>query len=163
MIAPASCMLTCCCSFNTDRGFHCSSSLLVIPTRSDLGSTERDAGDHGTRTTPSRTCLLPCPEPTMPIAKLEHPDMQYRFLGNSGLRVSVISLGGWLTHGGHTGDEIALETIRAAYDRGVNFFDSAEGYAGGRAETLLGRAVKHFGWEREDLGASELARSAEDL
>lgn len=84
-------------------------------------------------------------------AKLPHPDMLYRFLGNSGLRISVISLGGWLTHGGHTGDEIALQTMKAAYDGGVNFFDSAEGYAGGRAEKLLGKAVKEFGWDREDL------------
>ena len=91
-------------------------------------------------------------EPTAkPQAKLPHPDMIYRFLGNSGLKISVISLGGWLTHGGHTGDEIALQTIKAAYDGGVNFFDSAEGYAGGRAEILLGKAVKHFGWDREDI------------
>ena len=77
--------------------------------------------------------------------------MLYRFLGNSGLKISVLSLGGWLTHGGHTGDEIALATIKAAYDGGVNFFDSAEGYAGGRAEILLGKAIKQFGWDREDL------------
>lgn len=87
----------------------------------------------------------------MAPAKPEHPDMIYRFLGHSGLRVSAISLGGWLTHGGHTGDETALETIKAAYDGGINFFDSAEGYAGGRAELLLGRAVRHFGWDRDDL------------
>lgn len=49
-----------------------------------------------------------------------------------------------LTHGGHTGDEIALQTMKAAYDGGVNFFDSAEAYAAGRAEILLGKAVKHF-------------------
>lgn len=87
----------------------------------------------------------------MAPAKLEHPAMKYRFLGNSGLRVSVISLGGWLTHGGHTGDEISLATIKAAYDGGVNFFDSAEGYSGGRAELLLGKAVRHFKWDRDDL------------
>jgi len=79
------------------------------------------------------------------------PPMQYRFLGRSGLKISVISLGGWLTHGGHTGDQIALECMKRAYDLGVNFFDSAEGYAAGRAETLLGKAIKEFGWEREDL------------
>jgi len=79
------------------------------------------------------------------------PPMQYRFLGRSGLKISVISLGGWLTHGGHTGDELALQTMKRAYECGVNFFDSAEGYAAGRAETLLGKAIKQFGWEREDL------------
>lgn len=85
------------------------------------------------------------------LAKQPHPNMIYRFLGNSGLRISVISLGGWLTHGGHTGDEIALETMKAAYDGGVNFFDSAEGYAAGRAEVLLGKAVKKYGWDRDDI------------
>jgi len=84
-------------------------------------------------------------------AKLPHPKMIYRFLGNSGLKISVISLGGWLTHGGHTGEEIALETIKACYDGGVNFFDSAEGYAGGRAEILLGKAVRRYGWDRDDV------------
>ena len=79
--------------------------------------------------------------------------MEYRFLGNSGLKISVISLGGWLTHGenAHASNEIALETIRRAYELGVNFFDSAEGYNGGRAETLLGEAVRKFGWDREDV------------
>jgi len=85
------------------------------------------------------------------MAKMPHPKMMYRFLGNSGLRVSVISLGGWLTHGGHSGDDASYETLKAAYDGGVNFFDSAEGYAGGRAETLLGNAVKKFGWDRDHL------------
>jgi hypothetical protein len=50
--------------------------------------------------------------------------MQYRFLGNTGTKVSVISLGGWLTHGGHTGNEVAKQTMKAAYEAGVNFFDS---------------------------------------
>ncbi|TDL16730.1 voltage-dependent potassium channel, beta subunit [Rickenella mellea] len=84
-------------------------------------------------------------------AKLPHPNMLYRFLGNSGLKISVISLGGWLTHGGHTDDDIAFATLKAAYDGGVNFFDSAEEYAGGRAETVLGKALKHFAWDREDV------------
>lgn len=87
----------------------------------------------------------------MAPAKLEHSSMVYRFLGRSGLRVSVISLGGWLTHGGHTGEDIALATIKAAYDGGVNFFDSAEQYASGKAEILLGKAVRHHGWDRDDL------------
>ena len=50
--------------------------------------------------------------------------MQYRFLGNTGTKVSVIALGGWLTHGGHTGNEVAKQTMKAAYAAGVNFFDS---------------------------------------
>lgn len=50
--------------------------------------------------------------------------MQYRFLGNTGTKVSCIALGGWLTHGGHTGNEVAKQTMKAAYAAGVNFFDS---------------------------------------
>lgn len=59
------------------------------------------------------------------------PKMQYRFLGRSGLQVSVISLGGWVTYGGHVGDQIAFDCMKAAYDVGINFFDCAEAYAGG--------------------------------
>jgi hypothetical protein len=55
---------------------------------------------------------------------MDSTKMQYRFLGNTGTKVSVISLGGWLTHGGHTGNEVAKQTMKAAYEAGVNFFDS---------------------------------------
>jgi predicted aldo/keto reductase-like oxidoreductase len=55
------------------------------------------------------------------------PKMQYRFLGRSGLQVSVISLGGWVTYGGSVGDQLAMDCMKAAFDAGVNFFDCAEG------------------------------------
>lgn len=58
---------------------------------------------------------------------MDSTKMQYRFLGNTGTKVSVISLGGWLTHGGHTGNEVAKQTMKAAYEAGVNFFDSVSG------------------------------------
>lgn len=83
------------------------------------------------------------------MAKMPHPKMIYRFLGNSGLRVSVVGLGG--AHRGHIADDIVYETFKAAYDAGVNFFDSAEAYNAGRAETLLGNAIKKYGWDRDDL------------
>lgn len=77
--------------------------------------------------------------------------MQYRFLGRSGLQVSVISLGGWVTYGGHVGDQIAFDCMKAAYDVGINFFDCAEGYAEGKSEEVMGQAIKKFGWKRNDL------------
>ena len=68
--------------------------------------------------------------------------MHYRRLGRSGLKVSEISLGAWITFGGQLGEEAASELIHAAYDQGVNFFDNADMYAGGQAEVLMGRAIK---------------------
>ncbi|EKV12924.1 Aldo/keto reductase, putative [Penicillium digitatum] len=79
------------------------------------------------------------------------PEMQYRFLGRTGLKVSVISLGSWLTYGGHVGNETALECMKVAYDAGVNFFDTAEVYSGGKSEIVLGEAIKKFGWKQNDL------------
>ncbi|KIW80332.1 hypothetical protein Z517_06947 [Fonsecaea pedrosoi CBS 271.37] len=79
------------------------------------------------------------------------PKMQYRFLGRSGLQVSAISLGGWVTYGDAVGDEIAFECMKAAYDVGINFFDCAEGYADGKSEVVMGKAIKKYGWKRNDL------------
>ncbi|KAI5803547.1 NADP-dependent oxidoreductase domain-containing protein [Peziza echinospora] len=77
--------------------------------------------------------------------------MQYRLLGRSGLKVSVLSLGGWLTYGGTTENEITYECMKAAYDAGINFFDSAEGYAAGKSEVVMGEAIRKYGWKRPDL------------
>ncbi|KAH7402278.1 NADP-dependent oxidoreductase domain-containing protein [Phaeosphaeria sp. MPI-PUGE-AT-0046c] len=79
------------------------------------------------------------------------PEMEYRFVGKSGLQISAISLGGWLTYGGHVGDDNTFACLKAAYDAGINFFDCAEGYAKGESEKVMGRAIKHFGWSRSDL------------
>jgi len=77
--------------------------------------------------------------------------MQYRFLGRSGLQVSAISLGGWLTYGGHVENENTFACMKAAYDTGINFFDCAEGYAGGESEKVMGEAIRKYGWKRNDL------------
>lgn len=77
--------------------------------------------------------------------------MEYRFLGRSGLQVSAISLGGWLTYGGHVENENTFACMKAAFDVGMNFFDCAEGYAGGESERVMGEAIKKFGWKRNDL------------
>jgi voltage-dependent potassium channel beta subunit len=77
--------------------------------------------------------------------------MEYRFLGRSGLQVSALSLGAWVTYGGQVGEETALECMKAAYEAGVNFFDNAEAYADGKAETVMGSVIKKVGWRRRDL------------
>ncbi|HNB54162.1 MAG TPA: aldo/keto reductase [Anaerolineales bacterium] len=77
--------------------------------------------------------------------------MEYRFLGNSGLKVSALSLGAWVTYGGQVGEEIAYECMTAAVEAGVNFFDNAEAYADGNAEIVMGNVLKRTGWKRSDL------------
>jgi voltage-dependent potassium channel beta subunit len=77
--------------------------------------------------------------------------MEYRYLGRSGLQVSALSLGAWVTYGGQVGEEVALECMTAAYEAGVNFFDNAETYARGQAETVMGNVLKKTGWKRSDL------------
>jgi voltage-dependent potassium channel beta subunit len=74
--------------------------------------------------------------------------MQYRRLGCSGVRVSALSLGSWVTYHNQVGTDAAVEMLAAAYDAGVNFFDNAEVYAGGHSETIMGQALKRLGWPR---------------
>ena len=56
-----------------------------------------------------------------------------------------------MTYGGHVGDQIAFDCMKTAYDAGINFFDCAEAYAGGKSEEVMGQAIKKFGWKRNDL------------
>lgn len=70
--------------------------------------------------------------------------MQYRRLGNTGLKVSEISLGSWLTYGGYVAEENAIRTIHKAYDLGINFFDTANVYMRGEAEKVVAKAIKSF-------------------
>lgn len=70
--------------------------------------------------------------------------MRYRHLGDSGLKVSVIGLGSWLTYGGPVEEDSARACIAAAYERGVNLFDTANVYARDRAEEVVGRALARF-------------------
>ena len=74
--------------------------------------------------------------------------MQYRHLGRSGLRVSALSLGSWVTYHNQVDSGSAVELMAAAFDGGVNFFDNAEAYAGGRSEEVMGRALKTLAWPR---------------
>lgn len=75
--------------------------------------------------------------------------MEYRRLGKSGLQVSALSFGAWVTFGQQYGVAEALEIMSAAYDRGCNFFDNAEVYAKGQAETIMGEALHKSGWRRD--------------
>ena len=74
--------------------------------------------------------------------------MQYRRMGDSGLKLSVLSFGSWITFGGQMGLDESLECMQNARDAGVNFFDNAEVYAGGQAEQVMGDALAEFGWPR---------------
>ncbi|MGO1003058.1 aldo/keto reductase [Lysobacter sp. CA196] len=67
--------------------------------------------------------------------------MQYRRLGSSGLQISALSFGAWVTFGAQIGRDTARELIAAAWDHGINFFDNAEGYANGEAERVMGEAI----------------------
>jgi voltage-dependent potassium channel beta subunit len=77
--------------------------------------------------------------------------MEYRHLGSSGLQISALSFGAWVTFAQQYGEDIAHDCMQAAYDAGVNFFDNAEAYAGGRAETVMGNVLQRAGWKRSDL------------
>ena len=74
--------------------------------------------------------------------------MNYRHLGRSGLRVSTLSLGSWVTYANQVDVRSAMEMLAAAMDAGVNFFDNAEAYAGGESESVMGEAFRRLGWPR---------------
>jgi len=74
--------------------------------------------------------------------------MPYNRLGNTGLKVSKLSFGSWITFGSQQAVEHSIECMGAAYEAGVNFFDNAQVYAGGEAETVMGEAIRQLGWAR---------------
>ncbi len=80
--------------------------------------------------------------------------MNYRNLGKSGLKVSELSFGSWVTYGNQVDLELAKKLMSAAWDHGVNFFDNAEAYAHGEAERVMGKALKELGWPREQFVVS---------
>jgi voltage-dependent potassium channel beta subunit len=80
--------------------------------------------------------------------------MEYRRLGRAGLQVSVLSFGSWVTFGSQLDTGKARDCLEAARDAGVNFFDNAEGYAGGESERIMGEAIAELGWERKSYVVS---------
>lgn len=83
--------------------------------------------------------------------------MEYRRLGKSGLQLSVLSLGSWLTFGKQVGDSVAESLMTMAYDNGVNFFDNAEIYARGKSEEVMGKILKKKQWRRDSYTVSSKA------
>src|SRR5450759_1139752 len=74
--------------------------------------------------------------------------MNYRRLGRAGIKVSELSFGSWVTYGNQMDTRLARECMAAAFDAGVNFFDNAEIYAGGKSEEIMGEVLKQMGWPR---------------
>ena len=83
--------------------------------------------------------------------------MQYRNLGKSGLKVSRLSFGSWLTFGSQIGDGTADELLSYAYEQGINFFDTADVYAHGRSEIAMGKILKEKSWPRDSYIVSSKA------
>ena len=80
--------------------------------------------------------------------------MEYRRLGKTGLKVSELSLGSWVTFGKQVDEKDALDLMSFAYDAGINFFDNAEGYEAGESEALMGAALEKLGWGRDTYSVS---------
>src|SRR5215213_5618965 len=74
--------------------------------------------------------------------------MEYRRMGKTGLQLSVLSYGSWVTFHKQIDNSIADELMGIAYDNGINFFDNAEVYARGESEKLMGRVLKNKNWDR---------------
>ena len=85
-----------------------------------------------------------------PATFTPNPKMEYRRLGRSGLKVSVLSFGSWVTFDTQLNDDMAMNCMQNAWDAGCNFFDNAEAYAGGESEAIMGRVIKQLGWRRQD-------------
>lgn len=78
-------------------------------------------------------------------------NMKFRRYGSSGLRVSLFSLGGWLTYGGMVQDEMTEKIMKLAFEHGITTYDTAEVYSAGKCEISMGKAIKNLGWRRSDV------------
>ena len=74
--------------------------------------------------------------------------MNYRNLGKTGLKISELSYGSWVTFSFQLDQKDATDMLKIAYDNGINFFDNAEAYASGDSEKIMGKAIKSLGWKR---------------
>lgn len=83
--------------------------------------------------------------------------MQYNNLGKSGLKVSELSFGSWITFGSQIGDTTSEDLMKMAYDNGINFFDNAEVYAAGKSEEVMGKILKKMNWSRDSYILSSKA------
>ncbi len=85
------------------------------------------------------------------MTNTKNSKMVYRRLGRSGLQVSVLSFGSWVSFDKQMKDDLAMECMQTAFDAGCNFFDNAEAYAGGESEAIMGRSIRELGWRRNSF------------
>ncbi|KAK1143763.1 hypothetical protein N8T08_006164 [Aspergillus melleus] len=85
------------------------------------------------------------------VRRFDPKNMHYRFLGKTGLKVSALSFGSWVTVGGQVGYEAARDCVLEAWNHGVNYFDTAEAYASGECERVLGQIIKELNFKRSDI------------
>ncbi len=83
--------------------------------------------------------------------------MDYKKLGKTGLKLSELSFGSWITFGTQIGEDTATDLMKTAYDAGVNFFDNAEVYAAGKSEEMMGKILKKMDWRRDSFCVSSKA------
>ncbi|XP_066446184.1 voltage-gated potassium channel subunit beta-3 isoform X2 [Eleutherodactylus coqui] len=124
----------------------------LCPTRPSGGQNGGNMGQMKQRTPPLGTKnpnqVLPIISNILRESTGKSTGMKYRNLGKSGLRVSCLGLGTWVTFGSQISDEVAENIMTVAYENGVNLFDTAEVYAAGRAEKTLGNILKKKEWRR---------------
>lgn len=95
--------------------------------------------------------------------KFDPKDMVFNRLGGTGLKVSALSLGGWLTYGGTQKGSIVKDCMQEAWNHGINFFDTAETYAAGECEIEMGKAFKELQWPRDEYVLSTKVGNAHVL
>jgi voltage-dependent potassium channel beta subunit len=117
-------------------------------------SARRPDGGHRPSVIPDRPYAVPTRLRTDRRTEDDDVDMEYRRLGRSGLKVSVLSFGSWVTFKSQLDVDKAVDCMAAAYDAGVNFFDNAEAYAGGESERIMGEAIRKLGWPRHSYVVS---------
>ncbi|KAG8548382.1 hypothetical protein GDO81_025621 [Engystomops pustulosus] len=124
----------------------------LCPARPSCGQNGGNGGQSKQRTPPMGTKhpnqVLPLLSHILRESTGKSTGMKYRNLGKSGLRVSCLGLGTWVTFGSQISEEVAENIMTVAYEHGVNLFDTAEVYAAGRAERTLGNILKKKEWRR---------------
>src|SRR4051794_11651156 len=134
-----------------DVGWDSVAALITVSSSSSLGFADHHIGAKAPAGT-SGVC--PTPTPKAPRIGLRGAPgrmefMDFRYLGNSGLQISEITYGNWLTHGSQVENDVATQCVHAALDAGITTFDTADAYANGKAEEVLGAALR--GTRRESL------------
>ncbi|KAF3939192.1 hypothetical protein ABW19_dt0202636 [Dactylella cylindrospora] len=104
-----------------------------------------------TRTLLLHTSAVKMASSLSPVSKFDPKNMVFRYLGPTGLKVSVFSLGGWMTYGKHVTGNPVVDCLRTAWEHGINYFDTAETYFKGESEIAMGQALKELDWPRDEF------------